>query len=191
MSRILQVLVAAATLATTAGDALSQCPYGKLTPTVSESDQLFANFVSWDRDRLVVGADLKDDATGYDAGIAYVYRREGGRWIAEATLQPSDPTANAHFGFDLSADGDTIAVGSYWKKGPAGYSQGAAYVFRRQGSQWQQEAKLTASQPDEWDFFGYGVLLVGDTLFLGADGDDDAAADAGAVYVFRRTGTQW
>ncbi|MGE0372038.1 MAG: hyalin, partial [Gammaproteobacteria bacterium] len=89
---------------------------------------------------------------------------------------------------------------------------GAAYVFTRSGTIWSQEAYIKASNtepnrapsPSARDFFGKAVALSanGNTLAVGApgeesasvgiDGDqaDNAAGDAGAVYVFvRDTGT--
>jgi FG-GAP repeat len=73
------------------------------------------------------------------------------------------------------------------------------YVFRRTGTAWEQEAYLKASNASAYDAFGYSVALSGDTLAVGADGEDSAAQgadgdqadntvpDSGAVYVFRRT----
>jgi len=67
----------------------------------------------------------------------------------------------------------------------------------------EQQAYVKASNPDANDSFGEGVAVWGDTLVVGApgeasastgvngDGSDDSAPFAGAVYVFRRSGTNW
>jgi hypothetical protein len=90
---------------------------------------------------------------------------------------------------------------------------GAVYVFTRAGSTWSQQAYIKASNTGrkgvgddiEGDQFGFSISLSGDgrTLAVGAvsedssatginaDQDNDAAASAGAVYVFARTGDAW
>lgn len=84
-------------------------------------------------------------------------------------------------------------------------SVGAAYVFVRDaGGRWRQQAFLKASNPGKEDWFGARLALSGDgnTLAVGAQVEngsarvvngppDDAAEDAGAVYVFRRRGESW
>ena len=54
-----------------------------------------------------------------------------------------------------------------------------------------EEARLTASDADVLDYFGYVVAISGDVAAVTADKDDDGGLDAGAVYVFERSGTAW
>jgi hypothetical protein len=73
----------------------------------------------------------------------------------------------------------------------------------RRATQVAQYAYGKASNTGAGDNFGYSVALSGDTLAVGAWGEDSAAQDvggnqddntaasSGAVYVFRRTGTLW
>lgn len=84
-------------------------------------------------------------------------------------------------------------------------SVGAAVVFVRQGTQWAQQAFIKASNPGKEDWFGSRLQLSGDGNMLaisaqledsaaqGINGkqDDDSAQEAGAVYLFFRSGTQW
>ncbi len=56
---------------------------------------------------------------------------------------------------------------------------------------WSQEAKLT---PPDWgydDEFGTAVWLDGDTAVIGVMNDDDLGTQAGAAWVFVRSGTSW
>ncbi len=53
------------------------------------------------------------------------------------------------------------------------------------------EAKLTAAAADVNDQFGISVSISGDTAIVGAYLDDDLAHDAGAAYVFVRSGVLW
>ncbi|KAJ8603556.1 hypothetical protein CTAYLR_004880 [Chrysophaeum taylorii] len=57
---------------------------------------------------------------------------------------------------------------------------GAVYVFNSTS----QVAKLTASDGEAYDYFGWSVAIFEEMIVAGAYGDDDAGEDAGAVYVF-------
>jgi hypothetical protein len=54
-----------------------------------------------------------------------------------------------------------------------------------------QQAKLLASDGAEVDLFGLSVAVSGDTALVGADRNDEKGTDAGAAYVFVRSGTTW
>jgi FG-GAP repeat len=96
---------------------------------------------------------------------------------------------------------------------------GAVYIFTRSGSTWSQQAYIKASNtgrpanpndPNDWgdgDQFGFSIALSGDgnVLAVGALSEDsaasginnfafeedDSAPDAGAVYIFTRSGSTW
>jgi hypothetical protein len=56
---------------------------------------------------------------------------------------------------------------------------------------WSQEAKLQASDVSAAAQFGMSVSLSGDVLAVGANAEDTSASDAGAAYIFERSGTTW
>ena len=116
----------------------------------------------------------------------------------------------------FSADGMTLAVGApFESSGAAGidagqaddavYGAGAVYVFVPQGDTWVQQAYIKASNPGVTDNFGFATALSadGNTLAVSAhfeaggdtgvdaDQSDDSIPQAGAVYVFTRSGTTW
>ncbi|MCH7976787.1 MAG: T9SS type A sorting domain-containing protein, partial [Bacteroidetes bacterium] len=68
---------------------------------------------------------------------------------------------------------------------------GAAYVFAFDGASWTEEAKLTAADGAQADFFGISVSLSGDRALIGAHQDDDAGDTSGSAYVFVFDGTSW
>ena len=84
-------------------------------------------------------------------------------------------------------------------------SAGAAYVFVRAGTTWSQQASFKASNAGIEDWFAVRLALSGDGNTLAAsapneDGgakgingkqDDNSADEAGAVYIFTRTGSTW
>ena len=115
-----------------------------------------------------------------------------------------------------SADGSTIAVGAQHEGSAArginvnqhdesAYNAGAVYVYTRSGGAWAQQAYLKASNTGSGDHFGNAVALSadGNTLAVGAfwessgatgingNQNDNSIPQAGAVYVFTRTGGAW
>jgi hypothetical protein len=127
-------------------------------------------------------------------------------YSAQAYLKAANASASSFFGNSIAISGDTVVVGAL-NEGSAASQAGAAYVLRRTGTTWVQEAFLTASNPGAADNFGYSVAISGDTIVVGAIcessslrtiinagsafTDDDDAGCAGAAYVFKRTGTNW
>ena len=140
-------------------------------------------------DTAVIGA-RRDDLSG--TGMGYVFVRSGTTWSEQATLAASDPQTNAWLGRSASISGDTVVLGAPQANLPGASHCGAAYVFVRQGTSWSQQAKLAVADADAGDFLGQSVSISGDTLIVGAYGDDHFSVfDAGSVYVFDRTGTSW
>jgi hypothetical protein len=54
-----------------------------------------------------------------------------------------------------------------------------------------EEQKLTVSDPATIDFFGNSIAVSGNTAVIGAYKDDEKGEDAGAAYIFVRTGAIW
>jgi hypothetical protein len=116
----------------------------------------------------------------------------------------------------VSGDGNTLAVGApHENSGAKGingnqndhsvYSAGAVYVFTRKGDTVAQQAYIKASNPGDGANFGSSVALSrdGNTLAVAAyyeasnatgingNQNDHSIPEAGAVYIFTRTGTTW
>ncbi|MDQ3733115.1 MAG: FG-GAP repeat protein [Actinomycetota bacterium] len=139
----------------------------------------------------VVGALFASTPAGQFAGAAYVFVRSGETWTEQAKLTASDGLAGYPFGGSVAIEGDTVVVSGTGSAGEGG-SPGAAYVFVRSGTTWSQQVKLTASDGASGDAFGSSLALSGNTLLVGAAGDDNAAGiDAGAAYAFVRSGATW
>lgn len=88
-------------------------------------------------------------------------------------------------GRSLDMDGSLAVIGNPGVNSNAG----TVYVLQRQASgDWSTIATLTGNA-DADDLFGFSVAIAGSWIVVGAPGDDDAASDAGAAYVYRRTDT--
>jgi len=201
-------------------DVWSQQAYVKASNT--GGNDLFGVSVAVVGDTVVVGAAAEDSrATGVDgdqndnaminSGAAYVFVRNGnGVWTQQAYLKASNPNVTDLFGASVAVTGDTVAVGAYSEDSSAtgidgeqtdnsAQDAGAAYVFVRDGNGgWSQRAYLKASGTGTGDRFGYSVAVAGDTVAVGALGEDssatgvdgnqadNSASRSGAAYVFIR-----
>ena len=148
--------------------------------------------VAVDGDTMVVGA--KDDNGGSGPGSAYVYARQSGAWSQVAKLTASDADGNDEFGWSVAVDGDTIVVGARWGDDDDVQSSGSAYVYTKPVGGWantNETAKLTASDPAASDLFGYSVAIDGDTVVVGARGDDDDGPGSGSAYVYTKPVGGW
>ncbi len=114
------------------------------------------------------------------------------QWLQQKRLNPSDAAASMAFGYSVAIDGDILVVGAYWDNSPGG---GSAYVFSKPAAGWTavtQIAKLTPSDPGSRDRFGWSVAISGNTIVVGAPGDDSLGMlDNGSAYVFVKPGGGW
>jgi uncharacterized repeat protein (TIGR01451 family) len=201
------------------GTAWSQQAYLKASNT--DTGDRFGQSVAVSGDTVVVGAPGEDsNATGVNgneadnsasvAGAAYVFVYDGTAWSQQAYLKASNTDAIDRFGRSVAIDGDTVVVGADGEDSDAtdqadnsASVAGAAYIFVRSGTAWSQQAYLKASNTDAGDRFGQSVAVSGDTVVVGAPGEDsnatgvngneadNSASFAGAAYVFVYDGTAW
>ncbi|AFM11674.1 FG-GAP repeat protein [Turneriella parva] len=166
------------------------------------------------------GPTASTDTSTANSGAVYVYRRTSGTWAQEAYIKAGNSEYLDLFGYSASISGDAIVVGAYNEDSGqstitngSGTSSdnsitnsGAVYVYRRSGVNWSQEAYIKAPNPDAEDLFGYMVAISGDTILVGAGGDDsgqttitngttastdNSVIEAGAAYIYRRTAGIW
>ena len=135
-------------------------------------------------------------------------------------IRASNAGVDDKFGWSLDISGDTLAVGTPYEdsnqrsitNGSSSSTNnsyansGAVYVYKRSGNTWAQEAYIKSTSSVSTYSFGNKVSLRGDILAVGAWNYDIAnnyiehgesysvsrmASDAGAVFVFKRTGNEW
>jgi hypothetical protein len=163
----------------------------KLTASDGAAGDRFGVSVSLYGDYLIAGAH-QDDDNGADSGSAYVFKRDGTSWAQQAKLTASDGTAGDLFGYldSVSINGDYALIGAY-KDDDNGADSGSAYVFKRSGTSWAQQAKLTASDGAAEDWFGFSVSINDNYAMVGGHQNDDDGTNSGSVYVFSRDGSTW
>lgn len=122
------------------------------------------------------------------AGAVYVFSGEGSNWTERTKLVASDGAAGDGFGVTLALDDGTVLIGAQ----NANNFQGTAYVFVGADANWNEQAKLTATDGTAYDAFGVSVALSDDTALVGASGYQNVGDPRpGAAYVFRRSGEKW
>ena len=91
------------------------------------------------------------------------------------------------FGRFVAIDGNTIVVGASYDSHSNDVELGSVYVFRTSdgGATYVEVAKLTASDGAAEHYFGTSVAIDGNTVVIGASGDDGASFSEGSAYVFR------
>jgi len=153
-------------------------------PAGSSSDN-----IALSGDIAVLGSYLDDD-NGSNAGAAYVFRRNGSNFTQEAKLLASDGAAGDQFGRAIAVSDNIIVVGARLHDAD-GSSAGAAYVFRHDGSAWNQEAKLIGTGVEAGDRFGVSVAISSNTIIVGAERDNDNGDNAGAAYIYQYIAGTW
>jgi hypothetical protein len=139
-------------------------------------------------DTAVVGAPAESGGlTG--SGAVHVFTRDGTNWTLQQKLLPTVRAASDRFGADVALDADTLVAGAPHEPGTT--ANGSAFVFVRNGTNWTEQARLTASDAAADDEFGISVALSGDRVAVGARYDDHANAFSGSVYIFDRNGSSW
>ena len=149
--------------------------------------------VSGDGSYAVVGA-CYNTGTYSDQGAAYIFTRSGTTWTQQAKLVAGDAADSDFFGHSvaISGDGSYAVVGAHYKTGTHA-QQGAAYIFKKNGVTWTQQAKLLASDPAVGDQFGCSVAVSGDGSYavVGAQGKTGTYTEQGAAYVYLHGDTDW
>lgn len=175
----------------------------------------FGSNVVLDGDTLVVAAPFESTTTESSAGAVYVFGRTNGQWSQTAVIKPPISKYSVFFGSAIALHGDTLVVGAYGEQskssgvngdetpdptcelvpqpGTCFQNTGAVYVYTRAaGGAWTKQAYLKSPTPQAYGSFGYALGFDGDTITVGAYGEDvGTEPSAGKVHVFGRSGSTW
>ncbi len=142
----------------------------------------FINHPDW----VFIGSPDDDDQSEQDSGSVYLFERTpsgSNTWIQIDKLHASDGKADDSFGRWIDFQGDTLVVGAPNDDGQLENS-GAVYIYVPDPGGGFAETKITAADGQAGDYFGANGRLSGDTLAVGAWGDNPSGGEA--VYLFRR-----
>ena len=167
----------------------------KLTASDGSYEDLFGQSVAISGATVVVGASQsRKIPEGYCpsldcSGAAYLFRTQddGATYGQMAKLTATDAAAGDGFGWSVAFDSGTVVVGAYGDDDACTdnpiCNSGAAYVYSLSDGG-VVYSKLMASDAAADDGFGSSVAIDGDTVVVGAWGENSGT---GAAYVFRTT----
>ena len=198
-----------------------------IKPSNIDSEDRFGANLDIEGDTLIVGSHLEDsnargvdgddtDNSALNSGAAYVFERDAlGAWQQSAYLKASNADDGDLFGTNPKLVGDVLLVGAVHEQSlvpgvnadptnNAGLDVGAVYEFSRDANgDWSETTYFKASNPNSQDEFGSAVAYRGNTLVVGARGEDsvdsgingneadNAGRRVGAAYVFIRDDGVW
>ena len=190
--------------------------WAQTSKLVAGDGVVFDNFgytLSLSGDVLAVAAWTEDESqgsstvgggsarAGNDSGSTYLLERNRatGTWSELTKIDSPRMTVSSeealfdNFAKTIAIDGDTLIVGASEEEA-SDADQGTVYVFDRNTggpNQWGEAARLRAGDGATFDRFGTSVAISGDTIVVGATGDDDGGSGAGTAFVFDRQDGQW
>jgi hypothetical protein len=182
------------------GEAWRQAAY--LKPAEPRDFDAFGGAVAVARERVVVGAvrgGKKLDDEG--PGVAHVFAREGGKWVAETVLSRPGAKGREEFGAAVAVSGERVVIGApLAADGPGGDGEttGAAWVFTKAGGKWDAGVRLVEPGAAHSDDFGAAVAISAGTVAVGAPGErgfgrgvngerdlaDGGSPQSGAAFVY-------
>jgi hypothetical protein len=170
---------------------LAPHPNGESLQIQSESGEPLlacSQLKAWDANGLPLDAQMSIDTSGLvlqvqDSHAAYPITIDPLFTNIESRLA-EEKVVGDEFGTALALDSNTALIGAPGADGAAGPNSGVAYVFVRNGTTWEFQARLQAQDTALDHQLGKSVSLSADTALLGVPGFS-------AAYVFTRSNNQW
>jgi len=165
----------------------------KLTYVGGQFNDFFGYSVSISGDYVIIGAPYFDWFFT-NQGAAFIFLRTGTTWAHQVRINANDGAAEDYFGVSINIEGDYAIIGAPNDDGTY-TDQGAAYIYLRNGTTWNQQQKLTAPDPQLNANYGNSVNVSGGYAVIGSiyesGGINPYHSREGAAYIYRRTGTYW
>jgi hypothetical protein len=163
-----------------------------LTASDAENGDSFGRSVGINGNTIVVGAYGDNIGSNDGQGSIYIYERTNGQWEYVEEMWAPDGDAGDNFGYSVAISGDRIVAGAYHDDVGQHTDQGSAYVYVRNGDDWDFEYQLDSWNDDDAIYFGVSVAICVDTIVVGAYFDGFGPNDNhGTAQVFVRDGSEW
>ena len=131
-----------------------------------------------------------NDGNGLDSGHVRMYDWNGSSWAQRGPdIDGSNAGDQSGYSISLSADGNTVAVGSLLNDS-GGQDAGQTRIFDWNGAAWQQRgADIYGEAEGDISSRGLSLSAEGNTVAIGAPYNDGNGDDAGHVRVYDWNGT--
>lgn len=137
-----------------------------VSTSITPSDEVvgFGRSVSIDGDRIIVGA----------TNAAYIFELDSnGVWV-ESRLPATGVTGQAFYGYSVAIHGQRAIVGASHTWNANLGNVGAAHLYEQGNDGTWSESVFRSSDITYNHEFGSGVSIYGDTMLVGAEGDNSA-----------------
>lgn len=136
----------------------------------------------------VVGASREN----VSSGNAYIYQKDaGGDWSFLQSFSAPDPNDGAEYGGGAKMTSNIMVIAAGRADVSGIQRAGALYVYQLNGSSWEHDTKLVASDFSADAKMGMNptsLAMENTTIVAGAPGEN---AWVGSVYVFEKSGGTW
>ena len=176
----------------------------KLTAKQVEPGDSFGYAVSVDGDAIAVGSPTSEaqeyyDLRGVRSGAARIFTWPGLYWVDSPDafkIRPPNAESSRIFGITLSADGNTVVVGTVQAVATDTQSPSTAkaFVYTRQDGKWDTSSPATLTLPDGGTFSKHGLAVSenGDTVAVGfSPAATESTSEPNYVLVFSRPRGGW
>jgi hypothetical protein len=160
--------------------AIGAISWAKQTTLSGISFTPFGKSVAIDGNTLVVGGE----------NSVRVFQRSAGIWSQQANIRPGTPLPSTltDFGASVSLSGDAVLIGT--SSTFDSKDKKRAYVFRRTGTTWSEEALLTDPKNAGSNGYGFTLGISGNTVVVADQlltfGGGGKIGTPGAFLVFKR-----
>ncbi len=147
--------------------------------------------MSSDGNTLAVGAPY-NDGTATNSGHVRIYEWSGAAWTQKGADIDGEAAADiSGWSISMSSDGNTIAIGAEENDGSA-TSSGHVRIYEWSGTAWAQKgADIDGEAAYDFSSRSISMSADGNTLAIGAPGNDETGIFAGHVRIYEWSGTAW
>jgi len=156
--------------------------HSKLDPDDGAPLDRFGYSIDIHDDTIVIGS-VYDDDYGQNSGSVYVYELNDDIWTFKSKLNSVYQLEEDFFGVSVAVHGNIIAVGSVYDDN-GGNNAGSVSIFKNENNTWIEYSILTATDSQDYDFFGNAIDLNNQRLAIGAFHDDNIYQNSGSVYIY-------
>ena len=156
----------------------------------SPGDAVSSISMSGDGDTIVVGASY-NDGNGTDAGHARIYDWNGSSWVQRSNDIDGQSAADySGQSVSISDDGNTMALSSPGNNSN-GNDSGHVRIFTWSGTAWTAVGNPIVGESAEDKINNVSISTDGETIAVGATGNDGNGANSGHVRIYTWNGTAW
>lgn len=165
-----------------------------LAPGNTKPGDSFGRSLAIEGNYLAIGSDRVKQVGNRmrSYGSVYIFKKQKDDWVQQTRLLANDhdKKTEQNFSYSIAISGDCLIVGDPLDNSKKKWA-GSAYIFRRTGDSWVQEAKIQATAPKAMAHFGESVAISGNYVVVGAPNEAGNHKQEGAVYIFKKTGDTW